>query len=54
MHALRLPEPVIEALEELGIDRIEQFLALPRASLPARFGSQILRQWDRAWEKSKN
>jgi protein ImuB len=48
IRALRLDEPVVEALEELGIDRVEQFLALPRTSLPARFGPRIIRQWDRA------
>ncbi|QDU85113.1 hypothetical protein Pla163_22380 [Planctomycetes bacterium Pla163] len=35
--ALRLDADVVEALAELGVERVEQFMALPRWELPARF-----------------
>jgi protein ImuB len=46
--ALRLPEETVALLAAVGIRTIEQVAALPRASLTARFGSQLLEQLDRA------
>ncbi len=37
-----------DALHELGIERIEHLLELPRSALPARFGGQILFRLDQA------
>lgn len=46
--ALRLPEPVLETLRTLGLNRIEQLLALPRSSLPSRVGPEVLQRLDQA------
>jgi protein ImuB len=47
--ALRLPIPLLETLDELGLRYIGQLLSLPRQSLPARFGPELLRRLDQAW-----
>jgi protein ImuB len=46
--ALRLEAPMIEALAEVGIARVQHLLELPRAALPARFGDELLLRLDRA------
>ena len=46
--ALRLPEETLALLAAVGIRTIEQLASLPRASLTARFGPQLLEQLDRA------
>ncbi len=46
--ALRLEQDVVEALGEVGIERIGHLLDLPRSSLPARFGHELLAQLDKA------
>jgi protein ImuB len=46
--ALRLEQNVVKALGEVGIERIGHLLALPRSSLPARFGHELLRRLDEA------
>jgi protein ImuB len=43
-----LPEHVLETLRALGLCRIEQLLALPRASLPSRIGPEVLQRLDQA------
>ncbi len=48
VEALRLPDNIVEVLHELNVFRIEQLLALPRAQLPSRFGTEILLGIDRA------
>jgi protein ImuB len=45
---LRLEQESAEALYHLGIETIGQLLALPRESLPARFGPMILTRIDQA------
>ena len=47
--ALRLPIKIIETLRELGLHRIGQLRALPRESLPSRFGSELLKRLDQAF-----
>ncbi len=43
------PEPEAErALMELGVERLGQLFDLPRASLPGRFGAELLMRMDRA------
>lgn len=44
--ALRLPEAVVESLKSLEITQIGQLMALPRTSLPSRFGTELLRRLD--------
>jgi protein ImuB len=44
--ALRVPEKTVDLLAQLGVTHIEQLLQLPRASLPARFGEQLLQRLD--------
>jgi protein ImuB len=44
--ALRLPEETVELLAAVGIHSIGQLAALPRASLSARFGPQLLEHLD--------
>jgi len=46
VEALRLERTVVDALGEVGIERIEHLLDLPRSSLPARFGHELLRRLD--------
>ena len=46
--ALRLADDVLALLRELGIERVEQLLPLPRSGLAARFGPDVLRRLDEA------
>jgi protein ImuB len=46
--ALRLPGDVIEALQAVGLRRIEDLLPLPRAPLAARFGQLLPERLDQA------
>ena len=46
--ALRLDETTLEILAKLGIERIAQLAALPRAALRSRFGPQLLQRLDQA------
>lgn len=46
--ALRLSAETIYLLAQLGIDRIEALLALPRSAIPARFGPLLLQRLDQA------
>ncbi len=47
--ALRLPAEAIHVLLQLGIERVHQLMALPRSSLPARFGEILLARLDQAF-----
>jgi protein ImuB len=46
--ALRLPADLVHTLAQLGIERIDSLLALPRCELPARFGATVLQRLDQA------
>ena len=46
--ALRLPEQEIIGLRDVGIERIAQLAALPRASLRQRFSGDVLLRFDQA------
>lgn len=48
VQALRLAPETAEGLERLGLRRIGQLHALPRATLAARFGPELLRRLDQA------
>lgn len=48
IDALRLPREVLEPLDELGLRKVAQLLALPRASLPSRFGPILTQRLDQA------
>ena len=48
IQALRLPEPLVDSLHELGLYRVEQLLDLPRSSLVSRFGTAITEKLDQA------
>jgi len=48
LAALRLAPDVVEGLNRLGVRRIEDLLAMPRAGLARRFGAQALRRVDQA------
>jgi len=43
-----LPEETVHLLGELGVQRIDQLLALPRGGLTARFGPQLITRIDQA------
>ena len=45
---LRIDSPTAEMLHHLGIRTIGQLMKLPRESLPARFGAQLLMRLDQA------
>lgn len=47
--SLRLPFKIIETLHELGLRRIGQVRALPRETLPSRFGPELLLRLDQAF-----
>lgn len=47
-EALRLPAKTLETLERLGIRRVEELLALPRAPLVNRFGPETAKRLDQA------
>ncbi len=46
--ALRLPAGALDSFAALGIERVEQLLAISRSSLPARFGPCVLLRIDQA------
>lgn len=46
--ALRLPEPTLAVLERLGLRRISDIAALPRAGLARRLGAEVLLRLDQA------
>jgi protein ImuB len=48
VEALRLPAKIVDTLHELDVRRIEQLLALPRESLPSRFGRELVQRLDQA------
>ena len=48
LAALRLPAETISALARVGLKRIGDIIDLPRSPLAARFGTDLLRQLDRA------
>lgn len=48
VEALRLPAAVVETLKRLGIRRIADLAALPRAPLAARLGAEAARRLDQA------
>jgi protein ImuB len=48
LPALRLPPATVASLARVGLKRIGDIADLPRAPLTARFGSEVLRQLDRA------
>ncbi len=49
IEALRLDHAAIGDLQHLGIFRIRQLTALPRAALAARFGAQLVQRLDQAF-----
>ncbi len=48
LAALRLPADVVEGLGRLGLRRVDEVMALPRAGLTRRFGPVLLRRLDQA------
>jgi protein ImuB len=52
IQALRLDEDTVSAAQRLGIDRIGDLFAIPRAPLERRFGSTLLRRFDQALGKA--
>jgi protein ImuB len=46
--ALRLPQPIVEGLNRLGIDRIGQLAAMPRAPMTSRFCREVGMSLDQA------
>ena len=49
VESLRLTPKIIATLHELGLRSVGQLLALPRASLPSRFGPLLLKRLDQAF-----
>lgn len=47
--ALRLPDKTVSTLNELGLRTVGQLRALPRSTLPSRFGPQVLKRLDQAF-----
>jgi protein ImuB len=48
LAALRLPAPMVDALNRLGFERISDLLDQPRAPLTLRFGPELWRRIDQA------
>lgn len=53
VEALRIPAATAETLRRLGLRRIADLTALPRAALAARFGADLLRQIDRVFGRAE-
>ncbi|CAO3418570.1 Y-family DNA polymerase [Azospirillum endophyticum] len=49
LAALRLPAEMVEGLHALGLRRIGDLHAMPRAGLAARFGGKLLQRYDQAF-----
>ena len=49
LPALRLPQATVEALHRLGIERIGQLAAMPRAPIVRRFGKEVVLRLDQAF-----
>lgn len=49
LAALRLTVNILSVLQELGLHTISQIQALPRASIPSRFGPLLLKRLDQAF-----
>ena len=47
--ALRLPQETVESLHRLGIERIGQLAAMPRAPMVRRFGKEVALRLDQAF-----
>jgi protein ImuB len=54
IEALRIPAATAETLRRLGLRRIADLAALPRAALAARFGADLLRRLDQALGRAGN
>ena len=48
LAALRLDAAVVDSLARLGLRRVDDLMALPRAALSRRFGAPVLRRLDQA------
>lgn len=48
IQSLRLSAKVVQSLNHLGIRTVSRLAALPRDSLPSRFGDELLRRLDQA------
>lgn len=46
--ALRIADPVVESLQVLDVSTIGRLMCLPRATLPSRFGKDLLQRLDQA------
>jgi protein ImuB len=49
VRALRLSPGTVEGLQQLGIERVGQLAAKPRAPLKIRFGDEVIRRLDQAF-----
>lgn len=49
VKSLRLTPNILDTLRELGLRTVGQLQALPRASIPSRFGSLLLKRLDQAF-----
>ena len=49
LPALRLPQATVEALHRLGIERVGQLAAMPRAPIVRRFGKEVALRLDQAF-----
>ena len=54
ISALRLPADMVDSLRKLGLDRISDLVAKPRAPLALRFGPELGRRLDQAMGGSAN
>jgi protein ImuB len=48
VRALRLSAEIVDGLGQLGIERVGQLAAKPRAALKVRFGDEVIRRLDQA------
>lgn len=52
VEALRISPDAAAALREVGVDRVEHILNLPRAALPVRFGPELLLRIDQTFGRA--
>jgi len=48
LHALRLSQDTVQALRHVGVKTIGEVRRIPRATIPVRFGKDVLRRLDQA------
>ena len=52
LHALRLPQATVQALRHIGLKTVGDLKRIPRATIPMRFGADVLLRLDQAFGRA--